>query len=606
MADWVESLTAEADRAYLVALRALGDPALAEDAVQEAYARLLRGPLPDLLPGQRWAYWLKTVHGTAVNLAKSSAARRRREEEYVMVAQQTASTPDQEMVSAELARAVRVVLAALPVDERQAVSLCCEQGLTHREAAEILDIPERTVSDWVNRGLDKLRQMLVAGGFAAGTPAALSTMLGALGVPPAPATLTGKLTVLVAAARPAAAAGSVVKGGLLVKIGLGMAAAGLVAGGVLWTVGGTSGEPAPSPEQPKSKFATPVTDPGTRWVREAAPYLGSGLTSDCLDGPRLEMRTRAGPSRGRWFESGNDFTLRAYNPANERYYTIGGRALGIMDGPLSRARFGGVGYMKEHACAGSPDGRFLYFTEPDGGGLLRVIDYEKQTVTTLSKDLRFTSMTADREGRLWGLKGRGDSVAIVSPEGKVVEEKKLSMAGGGDVGALFTSFMNVALDEKRNRLYASNRATGEWNIWYWDLANGGKFVGVLMSHRNKDNTPLRAVNETGPFKGTTQRCPGGITFGPPAHNPDNRWLYQGGGDNTTFYLLDLEKEVISSFGPVDPSERKPYKNLGWVQTKELPMNSVSRWCGTPSYDEDGNVYLGIGLGGVVIRFTRVK
>ncbi len=393
---------------------------------------------------------------------------------------------------------------------------------------------------------------------------------------------------------------------------LAIVAAGLAAGAMLWAASGRPAEPAgPRPsgaaeasnEGPR-KFSTPANDPGAQWSRDPEPWAGSGVRA-YLDGPRKEMCCRNTPATRWWFEPGGDFTLRRYNPANERYYTVAGRARGQLDGPFSRARFGGIGYMHDHAIAASPDGRYVYFTEPDLGGQLRVIDFEKQMVKTLSKEFRFTGITADSQGNLWGLKGQ-NTVVVISPEGKVVEEKKLDLAGAGHAGRLFMSFQNMALDEKHNRLYAANRNTGDWTVWYWDLANGGKFVGVLMGNENKDNAPLRTVNETGPFKGTTQRCPGGISFGPRAHNPDYRWLYQGGGDNTTFYRLDLEKQELDTFGPVNPSEKPPYKTLGWVQAKWLPFGSISKWCGTPTFDEEGNIYLGVSLSGVVIRFTRIK
>ncbi len=358
---------------------------------------------------------------------------------------------------------------------------------------------------------------------------------------------------------------------------------------------------APAPEAPK--FATGVNNPGAQWTRDPEPYAGSGL-SGYLDGPRREMMCRNAPSVGWWFEPGGDFTIRKYNRLNERFYTIAGRARGCLDGPLSRARFGGIGYMHSHDVAASPDGRFIYFTEPDMSGLLRRIDFVKGEVATLSKDLRFGAMTADSKGRIYGL--NRDSLSILDPDGKLVETRKMDFTGAGNVNRLFGAFMNIALDEVHNRLYAANRAPGgaDWTIWCWDLANSDKFIGVLPIP--KEGEPKRTLNETGPFKGTVQRCPGGISFGPARYNPDRRWLYQGGGDNTTFYRLDLDRQVIDTFGPVNPSERPPYKTLGWVHAKWLPFGSISKWCGTPTFDEEGNIYLGISLSGVITRYTRVK
>jgi RNA polymerase sigma factor (sigma-70 family) len=573
---------------------------LAEEAVQEAFTRILAKPLPNLASDMLTAYWLKVVHGTAVDLARASAARRKREESSGGAEREMPKMPDESAHLAETALAARKALAELPLELRQAVSLCCEQGLTRRQAAAVLEVPERTVSDWVNRGLEQLRKVLTAGGFSA-VPAVLGEALGALGVPQAPKGLAEKLQqqALGSAANLGhAAAWS--KGGLLVKIGIGVFVLGLVCVGLLSIHPGRSEETEEKEEAPPAvkpgKFTTPVTDAGAQWSRDSEPWAGSGVSA-YLDGPRKEMCCRNAPGRSWWFEPGGDFTIRRYNPANERYYTVAGRARGQLDGPFSRARFGGIGYMRDHAVARSPDGRFVYFTEPDLGGQLRVMDFEKQTVATMSKDFKFTGMTADGKGNLWGMNWSG--LTVISSEGVVLETHKLEMTGNLQQRH---TFQNIALDESNRRLYASNRGSGDWTIWYWDLAADGKFVGVLPLP--KENEPKRTLNETGPFKGTVQRCPGGIAFGP--GDPEKRYLYQGGGDNTTFYRLDLEQELIDTFGPVNPAEKTPYKTLGWVQAKWLPFGSISKWCGTPTFDEEGNVYMGVSLGGIIIRFTRVK
>lgn len=354
--------------------------------------------------------------------------------------------------------------------------------------------------------------------------------------------------------------------------------------------------PAPAAEKAPKTFATPVVDAGAQWVRDDEPWAGCGIGA-YLDGPRKEMCTRNVPGTSWWFEPGGDFTIRRYNPAIERYYTIAGRARGYLDGPFSRARFGSIGYMHDHKVTASPDGRYVYFTEPDMGGLLRVMDFETQTVSTLSKDLKFEAMSSDSKGNLYGM--NWGSLTILNPKGEVVETKKLQLI---DNRQQYHTFQNMTLDEVHSRLYAANRGSGDWTIWYWDLANDGAWVGVLPLP--KEGEPKRTLNETGPFKGTNQRCPGGIAFGP--GDPEKRYLYQGGGDNTTFYRLDLEKQIIDTFGPLDPKEKAPYKHLGWVQAKWLPFGSISQWCGTPNYDEHGNITMGVSLAGIRIRFTRVK
>ena len=51
-------------------------------------------------------------------------------------------------------------LNLLPLNERSAVLLCCQNGLSHDEAARVLDIPLGTVKTNVLRGREKLKRIL--------------------------------------------------------------------------------------------------------------------------------------------------------------------------------------------------------------------------------------------------------------------------------------------------------------------------------------------------------------------------------------------------------------------------------------------------------------
>ncbi len=55
-------------------------------------------------------------------------------------------------------------LNLLPLHERTAVVLCCQNGLSHDEAARVLDIPLGTVKTNVLRGREKLKRTLAAWG----------------------------------------------------------------------------------------------------------------------------------------------------------------------------------------------------------------------------------------------------------------------------------------------------------------------------------------------------------------------------------------------------------------------------------------------------------
>jgi hypothetical protein len=218
-------------------------------------------------------------------------------------------------------------------------------------------------------------------------------------------------------------------------------------------------------------------------------------------------------------------------------------------------------------------------------------------------DNRFKAMATDSEGTLY--LAQVGSVTIMALDGKP-RTQKLDVPDGH----IYNAMTNILVDDVNGRLYGSNRnGSGGWYVWYWDLAAGGSFHGVLPGPENKDTGPLRGLNDTGPFKGTKLHCPGGISFGAHVdlHNPQRRWMFKGGGDNPTFFRLDLDKEIIDTFGPPDTKAPKPYKRLVFTHHKGKYQNdSISHWAGCPGIDEEGNMYLSVGHGCLLIRFRRVK
>ncbi len=230
MADWSRS-------AYWLALRVTGSPETAEDAVQEAYVQAIEqlGNLDDPARDAR-AWFLGLVANRARNGLRSEVRRRKRE-----IAVEKPPAPDGR--ATELRSDARAALGQLDEEFRLPIHLCCEQGLTQREAATILDVPERTLARRVSEGMERLRRMLGVADAAA-VPAALLAGW-AQAAPPVPAALAHKIsTVLsskaasaaaaVAAAATASASASL---GLLAKTGLGIGVAGLAAAAVIAATG---------------------------------------------------------------------------------------------------------------------------------------------------------------------------------------------------------------------------------------------------------------------------------------------------------------------------------------------------------------------------------
>ena len=254
----VGELAQESPRAYLLALRVTGTPALAEEAVQEAYAKLLANPLKDEGYDQAVVYLFKAVRGTALNLARSSRNRKQREDAYAVRRDTTSSAPDAVSETAEVASAARSALAELPPEEREAVSLCYEQDLSHAMVSKILEVPERTVYNRVERGLEKLRSMLAAQGFASLTPLVIGEGLRELGVPPAPSGLMRAVTDLAGGAQKTVHAAKYTGGkAAAAKTGAGMkVVAGVVLASAIATAVVFSNQ-----SQPSVPVATPVSTP---------------------------------------------------------------------------------------------------------------------------------------------------------------------------------------------------------------------------------------------------------------------------------------------------------------------------------------------------------
>jgi RNA polymerase sigma-70 factor (ECF subfamily) len=600
---WTETLSAEADRAYFTALRVTGEPSFAEEAVQEACLRLLRSPAPDLAPGQRRAYLIRTVHSAAVDLLKSDMARRRRQEAVTMDTNRPAPGPADVAAAAETARAARAALAALPAELRLPVSLCCEQDLSHREAAEILSVPEKTVTDRVRRGLEKLQRVLTAAGYAGCAPAGLAAGLGALGVPAAPAGVLAKIQELaggtgastIGVGTGSGAAGAA-KGGLTVKIGLGIAAAGLVAGATVWAVGGKSGEPAkpPAAAEKKSQFDTPVWHPDARWECDSK-WAGTDLVSE-LGGPRQEAMYRYNFGH---FEDpiafdaqGGPYGLRGYDAQKERLHFIAGSGRGFMDGPFSRARWGGIGYVSYSSSALSPDRRFQVRTDPANGGAVRILDFKEQIIrTALPPGSGAQAMVINSKGEVLVLLGKGRLVTIDPVTAKTTGEITLMATDGLSLGF----GKGLALDEKRNRLYASGTVVNQggklWHVWYFDLNDGGSFHGVLAGEKSGPNNGY-----AGPFDGYKGYAEQSIAFGP--DDPDRRFIYMQCTDTRVFMRLDLEKRIVAACSELPGNQ---------VMFIEQGIPNIRDWHSAgPIWMSNGVFLLRNQHSGSVACFRRVK
>jgi RNA polymerase sigma-70 factor (sigma-E family) len=131
-----------------------GDRALAEDLVQDAFARLV-GRLRHLRDPRAFGAYLRR---TIVNLATSHFRHRRVERAYL---ERTAAAPKIEPHrNEELDEAMHAVLLRLPQRQRAAIVLRFYEDLSDVQTAELLRCSAGTVRSLVSRAMKTLREAL--------------------------------------------------------------------------------------------------------------------------------------------------------------------------------------------------------------------------------------------------------------------------------------------------------------------------------------------------------------------------------------------------------------------------------------------------------------
>ena len=149
--------------AYGVAMRVLGDPARAEDAVQDAFLNVWHlGSTFDAERGSLRAWLLTSVRNRCIDYLRGRGARERREQELSpdMDYGQGPSDPWRE-VSLSLERAaVRDAMASLPTEQRQVVEMAYFGGYSHTEIAEMSRAPLGTVKGRMRLALEKMGSYL--------------------------------------------------------------------------------------------------------------------------------------------------------------------------------------------------------------------------------------------------------------------------------------------------------------------------------------------------------------------------------------------------------------------------------------------------------------
>lgn len=149
--------------AYGVAMRVLGDPASAEDAVQDAFMNVWnRAASFDSERGSLRAWLLTSVRNRCIDYLRGRAAHERQEHElqpevaYAL----SPSDPWREVALSLERTAVRDAMASLPLEQRQVIEMAYFGGYSHTEIADMTHVPLGTVKGRMRLGLEKMGSYL--------------------------------------------------------------------------------------------------------------------------------------------------------------------------------------------------------------------------------------------------------------------------------------------------------------------------------------------------------------------------------------------------------------------------------------------------------------
>lgn len=150
---------------YGLSLRIVGDARAAEDITQDVFLHLWDRPHtydPDrgTLRG-----WLGAIaHHKAVDQIRRET--RSRDPRVTVPAPAEPPDVEEQVVAADAAGRVRRAVGALPAAQREAITLAYWHGLTYREVARRLGIPEGTAKSRLRLGLRRLADALVDEGIS--------------------------------------------------------------------------------------------------------------------------------------------------------------------------------------------------------------------------------------------------------------------------------------------------------------------------------------------------------------------------------------------------------------------------------------------------------
>ena len=156
--------------------RCLGDAQLAEDAFQTTFLQV-HLKCRQFMPGRRLRPWLYTIAAhQAVDLLRRNRRHKavslsaaagdtdadNKQQHLGSLLETKGTDPSERLKLIEDRRWTRLALKSVPTKVRQVLMLTVYQGLSYREAAEVLRIPLGTVKSRMNSAMPRLHKALIA------------------------------------------------------------------------------------------------------------------------------------------------------------------------------------------------------------------------------------------------------------------------------------------------------------------------------------------------------------------------------------------------------------------------------------------------------------
>jgi RNA polymerase sigma-70 factor (ECF subfamily) len=150
---------------YTLALSVTGRPERAEDAVQEAFARVCRMPGALAGAGDPVAYVFGAVRNAAVDQVRrpgvpGEAIANGDHLPPVSIFNGHVEAPDALALGAERERSVAEAVEGLPAEQREVVVLRVYGGLTFAQISDVTEAPLATVATRYRRALERLKRRL--------------------------------------------------------------------------------------------------------------------------------------------------------------------------------------------------------------------------------------------------------------------------------------------------------------------------------------------------------------------------------------------------------------------------------------------------------------